>query len=271
MLKQRILTALLLLPPGIYAVLWLPHQGFQILIAILFGLGAREWCQFVGLTGNPPRIAIGLTTTLMILVLHRLVPPEFETWPLAGGLVLWALGLLWLKWREFGEQLSPASVLAKSIFGLLAFAVAALAVAYLTADGMGRGWLIVLLCIIWGADIGAYFAGRTFGYNKLAPAISPSKTWEGVWGGQAFVIAICLVTAQLFELDRQQTIGLVLAGVVTAAVSVVGDLLVSLMKRQVGLKDAGRLLPGHGGILDRFDSLIAAAPVFVFAHRLLNL
>jgi phosphatidate cytidylyltransferase len=129
---------------------------------------------------------------------------------------------------------------------------------------LGRGLAMTVLAIVWAADVGAYTFGRLFGRVKLAPAVSPGKTWEGVTGGVAAAAAAALGAALLLKLPAG---ALVAIGVATALVSVVGDLTVSVFKRNVGLKDSGTLLPGHGGVLDRIDSLTAAVPVFVLGIR----
>jgi phosphatidate cytidylyltransferase len=127
---------------------------------------------------------------------------------------------------------------------------------------LGQYWILCLLLIVWAADIGAYFSGRHFGGRKLAPRISPSKTWSGLWGGFALALVVAVVyTLAVSTLEAGVITMLVIAAVTTLA-SVGGDLFISLQKRSMGLKDTGALLPGHGGILDRFDSLVAAAPFF---------
>ncbi len=124
-------------------------------------------------------------------------------------------------------------------------------------------WVILyVLCVVWVADIGAYFAGRAFGKAKLAPRVSPGKSWAGVWGGLAAVGAFAVLVSQLASASPRETVLLVIASLVTGLVSVLGDLLESMLKRFRGIKDSSQLLPGHGGIMDRIDSLTAAIPVF---------
>ncbi|MGO1749895.1 MAG: phosphatidate cytidylyltransferase, partial [Marinobacter sp.] len=122
--------------------------------------------------------------------------------------------------------------------------------------------ILYVFCVVWVADIGAYFAGRAFGKAKLAPRVSPGKSWAGVWGGLAAVGAFALVASALVSASAAEAALLVAASLVTGLVSVLGDLLESMLKRFRGIKDSSRLLPGHGGIMDRIDSLTAAAPVF---------
>jgi len=130
--------------------------------------------------------------------------------------------------------------------------------------------------IVWGADVGAYFAGRTFGKHKLAPNVSPGKTWEGVYGGivtttlVAFIAGLMLQDTIHMDLTIKQWILLFAATFVVTAVSVVGDLVESMMKRHRGIKDSSNLLPGHGGVMDRIDSMTAALPVFALALSILG-
>ena len=133
----------------------------------------------------------------------------------------------------------------------------------------GPQWLLYGLMLVWVADTGAYFSGRRFGRNKLAPAISPGKTREGVLGAMVLVTVYSIIAAYYFGLDFSGTVYLLLLAVILTLVSVAGDLYESVLKREHGVKDSGRILPGHGGALDRIDSVLAAMPVFVAGHALL--
>lgn len=130
--------------------------------------------------------------------------------------------------------------------------------------------LVYVFCVVWIADIGAYFAGRAFGKAKLAPRVSPGKSWAGVWGGLAAVAVLSLVVSLLIGCDGRETLLLLILSLVTGAVSVLGDLLESMLKRFRGIKDSSQLLPGHGGIMDRIDSLTAAIPIFALGMTLLG-
>jgi phosphatidate cytidylyltransferase len=149
------------------------------------------------------------------------------------------------------------------LMGVLVLVPSWYALTALRAQEQGLSMLLMLLMLVWGADIGAYVAGKSFGRNKLMPAVSPGKTREGLWGG----LAVCALVGAGFslwlELELPASVYLVLLSVMTGLVSVLGDLLESLFKRERGIKDSGKLLPGHGGVLDRIDSLTAAAPVFL--------
>jgi phosphatidate cytidylyltransferase len=139
------------------------------------------------------------------------------------------------------------------------------------SDQQGPALVLFLVVLMWIADSGAYFAGRSLGRHKLAPSISPGKTWEGVFGGLVACAVYALIAGNWFSLGNLQLSLFIMLALVTAAISVAGDLFISLLKRQEGIKDSGNLIPGHGGILDRIDSLLAAAPVFLFGYGLLGL
>ena len=152
----------------------------------------------------------------------------------------------------------------RSLMGILVLAPAWLSAVYLLSFPRGGGLMVVLVLVVAAADIGAYFSGRALGKHKLAAVVSPAKTWEGFWGG----MAACMLMALLLwsQLPMQQAhvslVAVLVVAMATALASVVGDLTVSMVKREAGLKDSGSLLPGHGGVLDRLDSLCGAAPVF---------
>ena len=261
MLKQRVITASILALIALWVVLKLPAVGFGAVLLAVMLLCAWEWADLARLTQPRARVLYG------VLVLA----PILAVWPLAdrtvvvAGLMLpafaaWCYVLLWL-WRYAGQperQDRPSTV---GVAG-----VAALAAAWLALMGVrhefGPGYVLFLLMLIWVADIGAYFAGRRWGRRKLAPTISPGKTWEGVWGAAAAAAAFALVGAAVLGVGSRWP-GFVAVCMVTVAFSIVGDLFESMLKRQRGVKDSGSLLPGHGGVLDRLDSLIAAAPVFL--------
>jgi len=152
----------------------------------------------------------------------------------------------------------------RNLMGLLVLALAWMAAVYLVSLPRGGGLIVVMVLIVATADIGAYFSGKTWGRHKLAEVVSPKKTWEGFWGGlSACVVLALLLWSQLPSQQAHVSLAAVLVVVLaTALASVVGDLTVSMVKREAGVKDSGSLLPGHGGVLDRLDSLCGAAPVF---------
>ncbi|PSL11945.1 phosphatidate cytidylyltransferase [Marinobacterium halophilum] len=257
MLKQRILTALLLAPLALAALFLLPQQPFEWVAAAVFLYGGWEW-------GNLCRLPSGLRAGYVLLlgVLMALVG-----W--AAPLQLIVIGFALLFWLAalFMVRGYPASAsYCQRGIGLLMGAVVLVpswyAMTALRAQEQGFALLLMLMLLVWGADIGAYAAGKSFGRNKLLPAVSPGKTREGLFGGLSVCVLVGLGFAVWLELSWLQSVYLLALSVLTGLVSVLGDLFESMLKRERGIKDSGKLLPGHGGILDRIDSLTAAAPVF---------
>jgi phosphatidate cytidylyltransferase len=265
-LKTRVLTALIILPVTLAVVFLAPPLVFRGIIAILMLAGAREYGRIADLSPSARR-------TLLILQ-ALLFAGLFLAWDRAAALALPLLAAACFAWLALFLRLPPYRDDARpdANFRRLGFVSALLA---LTSCWFALGWLhdreggpfvvFLLLLIIWSSDTGAYFAGRQFGKRKLARVISPNKTWEGVYGG----VALALLVAWLWSGPVMQAYpplaALALTTVVTAFASIGGDLYISLHKRTVKLDDTGTLLPGHGGVLDRYDSLLSGAPFFALA------
>lgn len=261
MLKTRLLTALVLLTLFLGALFTLPPGWWRALVALVIAAGAWEWARLAGL--NPVRAGFYVLTTLALGGGASLLP--FLPWRL---LVYAAAAGFWLLlvplWLLRHRRISGARLLAA---GWLVLVPAGLALVDLRV--VGTTALLALMSSVWIADTGAYFAGRRYGRHKLAPSVSPGKTWEGVAGGLAAVVlfALAVSTAGGAGLVSQSAgfpvrwVCITLLFVATAVVSILGDLFESSAKRQAGVKDSGNLLPGHGGILDRIDSLTAALPL----------
>ena len=269
-LRQRALTAIVLAPLGIASVLYLPSAGFAILLAVLFLAGLREWARLSGLASLPGQIAFVVANAGVMLALWLQGPQLLQKIGIIGA-AFWCIAPIWLRFFEFASAPSPRNQTIKLIAGVLAIVPAWCAGAFLHGDGQ-RGALQVLFVIvlIWCADIFAYFSGRRFGGRKLAPRISPGKTWAGVHGGLAGAALYALVCGWLFGIRDYSLLAFVVLSVITVMFSVVGDLFESLLKRHSGMKDSGTLFPGHGGVLDRFDSLFAALPIFVAGKLLIG-
>jgi phosphatidate cytidylyltransferase len=274
MLKQRIITAVVLLAILLPALFYPSPVPFAAVTLVLIAAGAWEWGRLNGL-GQTGSLVLGFVCLLMCAaswqagLIDRSLP---VLWTVAGP--AWVLAGAWmLRGGVAGWPRIPQAV--RLVFGLLALWVAWLAVAQ--ARAIGVNFLLSILVLVWVADVFAYFAGRTFGLkftkNKLAPAISPGKSWEGVWGGMLGVVllGICWVLADvrlevqvpsLYTRLAYHGWWLLLVGVLfMAAMSVVGDLVESLIKRSAGAKDSSNLLPGHGGVLDRVDALLPTLPL----------
>lgn len=273
MLLQRTLTALLLAPLVFLIILLPPTWLFAPIVALAF-LGALwEWMQLSGVVNPAARGAMLAAAALLFGLLWW--ARDSVLWPivLMVGVAWWLLVCLWLRHFAFAAAPTAESRNLKMLAGALVIFPAWVALLTLHDDAKPHGhwWTFLALAIVWAADIGAYFSGRFFGRRKLAPQISPGKTWAGVYG--AFVAGALVVAGGgwLLGVRDAQLVGLVLLSVVTVAASVVGDLLESLMKRHAQVKDSGTLFPGHGGLLDRLDSVFAALPVFALGKLLLGL
>lgn len=264
MLKTRIITALILAPIAVGGVFFLPPMGFALFTAAIITLGAWEWANMSGLQQQPARIGYA---AVVALVLYCLVE-------VSAVAVLW-LALLWWAICFMLVRSYPAgskrwgSVPVRALMGVLVLVPAWVGLKHLREGDFQFGatdnnllLILYVFCVVWVADIGAYFAGRAFGKAKLAPRVSPGKSWAGVWGGQVAVGAFALIISVLASASVAETLLLIVASLVTGLVSVLGDLLESMLKRFRGIKDSSGLLPGHGGIMDRIDSLTAAIPVF---------
>lgn len=259
MLKQRILTALLLAPLALAALFLLPQRPFEWVSAAVFLYGAWEWGNLCRLRPLARLGYVGVLGGLMALVGTQ---ASLQFWALLAALLFWLLALWLVRGypRSAGWCRGPAGWL----IGALVLVPAWHALAALRGQEQGLALLLMLLLLVWGADIGAYAAGKTLGRNKLMPAVSPGKTREGLLGGLLACALVGIGFALWLELGLLASVYLVLLSVMTGLVSVLGDLLESLFKRERGIKDSGKVLPGHGGVLDRIDSLTAAAPVFLF-------
>ena len=274
MLKQRIITALVLLAILLPALFWPSPQPFVAITLLLIAAAGWEWGRLNGLAQYPSFAVAGACLVLCVESWYAgLLEESLQTlWIVAGG--LWVLGgAALLRAGVSGWPRVPRWI--RIVVGVLALWVTWLAVAQARVRGVN--FLLSVLTLVWMADIAAYAAGRTFGLkftkNKLAPTISPGKSWEGAWGGMAgvlllgiaWVVADRLLGADVPSLySRLVRIGwwmLPIAALFLAAMSVVGDLVESLVKRSAGMKDSSNLLPGHGGVLDRVDALLPTLPL----------
>ena len=275
MLKERILTAMVLAPLAVAGVLLLSTKTLAVVAGIVFVVGIAEWGRLIGLATPGERLVyVAIVALVMGLVWQFRDERTLEVCAIAGA-VWWVAAWAWLRNFEFASGTSRRNVWLKGIAGLLAVVPAWSALILIHRSGAdaagaaGRWWLLYVFVLIWIADIGAYFAGRRFGTTKLAPRISPGKTYAGVYGGLSGALLLAAVVGAWFE--SVPFLALFGLSLVTVVFSIVGDLFESLIKRHSNIKDSGALLPGHGGIFDRFDSLFAALPIFAAGKSLLGL
>ncbi|GGA07299.1 phosphatidate cytidylyltransferase [Dyella caseinilytica] len=272
MLRQRVLTALLLAPLVILLILLLPTDIFAWLLAGAFLAATWEWTRLSGMKSRRNR-GVVLGAAVVLFVVLWLLRASTWLWPalMVAGVAWWLTVCVWLRHFAFAAAPTPENRNLKLFAGL--FVIFPAWVAALSIHGSephGHIWVFLAMLLVWAADTGAFFAGRFFGKRKLAPQISPGKTWAGVYG--AFVTSSVAIAAGgwLLGVRDARLIGLIIVTVVTVASSIVGDLLESLMKRHANVKDSGALFPGHGGLLDRLDSVFAALPVFALGKLLLG-
>lgn len=256
-LQQRIVTAVVLIGLLLPAFLLLPSAFGATLIALLTLGAAWEWSAFLGSSGHGQRLLyVAFMTVLLALSANVVALPSSMQVVAACALLWWGAAFVLI--LRYPLSLRPGIA---ALCGVLVLLPAwACLLALLLTSANGRSLLLLLLAIVWAADVGAYFSGRQFGRTKLAPRVSPGKTWEGVAGGLACAMAVSLAGGLLLGYPVREA---ALVGLLTAAISVVGDLTVSVFKRNAGLKDSGNLFPGHGGILDRIDSVTSATPLFL--------
>jgi phosphatidate cytidylyltransferase len=259
MLKTRVITGALLGLTLLAALFLLPSRWAVGGFGIVFTIGAWEWSGFGGIHAPMPRIAYTLAVVLLLWLASTLpANSPYAPWVLLAGCVWWGVAFLWLCLAPARQR--PGVTL---LCGIPVLVPAFLALAKLLEVGpsfaTGPELVLWLLVLVTGSDIGAFFVGRRFGRLKLAPRVSPAKSWEGAVGGLVSVLALAWAGAIVFGLP---TLASVAFGAAVGIISIVGDLTESMFKRAVGLKDSGNLLPGHGGMLDRIDSVTAAAPLY---------
>lgn len=268
MLKQRVITGSLLAIAAISAIIWLPPRTLIVVLAVATLLGCWEWTNLAALQKPQARLLYcALSACAMAGLLEwthlfdELVNLTRLRWVLSVAAVWWCFALLCIKaYPQSGAWWG--SIWMRLSMGWLALLPAWLACAYLRLQIHGEWKVMFLLALVAAADIGAYFSGTQFGKHKLAPAVSPGKSWEGFFGGLAASAVFAFAVWSLLWAQQLPLLILLIIAALTMVASVIGDLLESMLKRYRGVKDSGNILPGHGGILDRFDSISAAAPVF---------
>jgi phosphatidate cytidylyltransferase len=262
MLKQRLVTAAVMISVLLGAIFLLPWLLFDTFMALILLMGAWEWTRLAGLQSRAARYGYVLFIfALLYLVLH--LPAAVRQLVILPALPWWILAsILVCRYPDGASWWNNRSMLL--VFGVFLLIPGWAAVVHLSLQDHYRIWIVICLTMIAFADSGAYFTGRKLGKTPLAPRVSPNKTWEGVFGGMLACALLAMAVQAFVALpDSPNPAVIALAAIAIAASSVVGDLFESMMKRQRDIKDSGDLLPGHGGVLDRLDSITAALPVFV--------
>lgn len=266
MLKERVITALILLPLVLWCVFGGVSLAFPVFAAVIILAASWEWTAMMRLSSLPARLGFPILVAALLWHVREQAlisgPAGIQALgPLmAGTSVFWLAALVWVRRYPADTARWDGRFLMLAI-GLLLLVPTWAGLVQL--HGQSPWWLMYVLLLVWGADTGAYFAGRRFGRVKLAPAVSPAKTREGLYGGLLTTSLIMLAAAASLKLAGWQLALFALTSVATVLASVLGDLFESMVKRRAGIKDSGKLFPGHGGALDRIDSITAAAPVFL--------
>lgn len=277
MTRTRFLAAVVMAPAAIAAILLLPTQWMMALAAVVFLAGLWEWFDLAEIEDTLAR------TVLLVANLGVMVAIVWASRWSAGfslvlfklasviGVICWLLALLWLGRYKFASDHDTHARVFKLAAGALAVIPAWCALAWIHAEQPnGHRWLLTALAVVWAADTGAYFAGRRFGKRKLAPLVSPNKTIEGLLGGVIAGVVVGVALSLFAGAPAAQLPAVALVALAAVLFSVVGDLFESLLKRHAGVKDSGHLIPGHGGILDRIDGVLAALPVFALGKAVLG-
>ena len=262
-LRKRILTAVVLAALALAVLLWLPPWVTVAGLSALALAGAWEWSAFLLVAELRWRAAYVLLVAVLLWIAWRYAAaPEVRIALLWVAVLWWLIALMWILFAP--RRVSPWSA---AVAGVMALVPAWLALVRLRLAPHGPQWVLFALMLVWVADIGAFFFGRRYGRIRLAPEVSPGKTWEGVLGGITVSVLVAIAGSRWFGVPLAAFLPLCLAAV---GFSIVGDLTESLLKRFAGMKDSGSVFPGHGGVMDRIDSLTGAAPVLLLGLTLLG-
>jgi phosphatidate cytidylyltransferase len=271
MLKKRIITAVCLATIFIGSLFFLPFVWFACFIGASLLVAAWEWASLCGFISAYQRLAYCVAGALLAMLAGAYVGLLSIPYLPVGSDVShvfvvaaawWAVALLWVQGYPSSAILWGSQWM-RAVIGFLVLIPSGLALVFLHLQPQGAWYILLVFFVVAVADIGAYFSGRAFGRRKLAKNVSPGKSWEGVMGG--LLACILFVFLMAMVVDPSAWLLLLLIVIPTALVSVLGDLLESMVKRHCGVKDSGHILPGHGGVLDRIDGLTAALPIFVLA------
>lgn len=273
MLKQRILTALVLTAIVLWAVFGLSDNQLLFLFGVVLFGGAWEWSALAELHTKLAMVLFVLVLTGLLVLCWWLVVSDSDIVRivLVASFFAWLVILYYLVMYERGKLKIHFSQSFRVLLGFLLLPIALLSLAFiLMRFDNDRELILMLFFLVWGADVAAYFTGKKWGKNKLAPKISPGKSWQGIAGALLMTVLISCVAWWLMNYPASLLPKLIALSLMVVILSIVGDLFESLLKRQSGVKDSSHLLPGHGGVLDRIDSMIAASPAFALGIYLLD-
>lgn len=261
--KARIVSALWMIPLVVVAILYLPTAYLGAVLAAVLLSGLYEWALLAHIKSTPAKLAYLLVNSILFFLIAYLDGAQHSATIIVtfcGGF-FWLLSLLWLWKYNFARQSNAINNSLKLFAGSLASISLWSAIIWLHSSEQGPIWTLIAIGIIVAADSGAYLFGVNFGNHKLAPNISPGKSWEGFWGGLFCAVLLALICMLLLGSTVMYWKFIVL-GLLTGLFSVSGDLFESLLKRHAVIKDSSSLIPGHGGLLDRLDSIFSGLVVF---------
>ncbi len=270
MLYQRILTAIPLAAFVFWIIFFQPTSVFLYFVLFIILISAYEWAKLSAVKNIYIRSAYAVVITVFTWSIYQYAA-DYILWSISVAVMWWFSITFYLKIarpKPVNADLKLDKLfIAFIVLPAAAFAMLEIHSLQINLNGQGPAWLFYALSLVWVADIGAYFSGKKFGKHKLAPHISPGKTREGLFGAVITTSLYTLLASYYFELGTDKAVLLVLLSVIVTFISVSGDLYLSFLKREAGLKDSGNILPGHGGILDRIDSVLAAMPVFLMGFN----
>lgn len=263
-IKQRILTASILAPIAILSIFILPHFEFALFTTILLSIAGWEWCKLIGLKKVPEQVIYLIGLVLLFFISHTF----FAFTALIIAAIWWIFVLYLVQQFPRSKKIWSQHKIIFACMGYLLLVPCWIAV--LKLHNLSPSYLLFGLFIIWGTDTGAFLIGLQWGKHKLVPNVSPGKTVEGFVGGIFFAILVSLLGAYIMRLPHEKWPAFIVLAIFVAIASVIGDLFESMIKRYAGVKDSGRWLPGHGGLLDRIDSWTCALPVFALGMLIIG-
>ncbi len=278
MLKLRVITALVLLPLAIYGILFLSNNAFAVAVGLIMLIGGYEWAGFAKLASQWAKMAFVALVAGILYFLWLIIFILSADVMNAIAAVFWLFSLLLVfrypasaaLWKEKSLVIALMGILLLTLTWYSLISIHAIQKLEFAQTSISGPYLVLsIMILVWLADTGAYFSGKRFGKHKLAAKVSPGKSREGVYGGLLLAVSVASLFTFWHNGSQQDYVNSITITVVTVVFSVIGDLMESMFKRQSGIKDSSNLLPGHGGILDRIDSVTAAGPVFFIAISLL--